>query len=202
LQKIGLFNTIKYMDFITLENKDKSRLVKDVILHPLKINKDASGMLVETLRSDWQGIYGPGREFKMQYYSITPSGMARDENVWHLHPNYQEDRFLLVKGEIITVVADQREGSLTKGLINLFYMNAGYDPYIVLIPKNTLHGFMVVSKESAILLNYPTGLYNPQEEGRVAYEKAQVKMEDGTLFSWNLVRKEFPKFYSSINAQY
>ena len=71
-------------------------------------------------------------------------------------------------------------------------MKAYENPYIILIPKNTLHGFLVVSNKEAVLLNFPTGLYNPDEEGRIPYEKAQVKTEDGNLFSWDLVRKQFP----------
>jgi len=182
------------MDFITLENQKNSKLIEDIILHPLKINKDESGILVETLRSDWQGIYGSGREFKMQYYSVTPSGMARDEDVWHYHPTVQEDRFLVGQGAIIVAVADNREDSETMGILNLFYMQADSDPYILLIPKRTLHGFMVVSKGSAMLLNFPTSLYNPKEEVRVPYADAKAAFPDGEMFSWEKVRQEFPKF--------
>jgi len=185
------------MEFITLKNKDSVKLIKDVLLYPLKINQDESGgILVETLRKDWKDIYGENREFSMQYYSVTDSGIARDEKVWHLHPTYQEDRFLVARGEIVVAVADKRENSPTKDIINLFYMKAYEDPYILLIPKDTLHGFLVVSKEPAILLNFPTGLYNQQEEDRISYETAQVKTEDGFLFSWDLVRKQFPNLSS------
>lgn len=182
------------MDFITLKNKNK--LIQDVIMHPLKINQDASGLLVETLRKDWKEIYGPGREFAMQYYSVTPDGIARDENVWHYH-RMQEDRFLVVSGAIVTVIADNRKESSTNGLLNIFYMEAAANPYILLIPKETLHGFMTVSKPSAILLNYPTALYNPKDEARIPYKEVNVKMENGTLFSWDKVREELPKFISS-----
>jgi dTDP-4-dehydrorhamnose 3,5-epimerase len=185
------------MDFITLENQKNKKIIKDVILYPLKINKDESGILVETLRSDWQGIYGPGREFKMQYYSITPRGMARDEDVWHYHPTVQDDRFSVIRGEIVVAIGDNREDSETKGLLNLLYINAKENPYMVLIPRKTLHGFMVVSREPAILINFPTGLYNPKEEGRIPYEEARIKLPDGTLFSWDLVRKEFPNLSSA-----
>ena len=185
------------MEFITLKNKGSVKLIKDVLLYPLKINQDESGgILVETLRKDWKDIYGQNREFSMQYYSVTDSGIARDEKVWHLHPNYQEDRFIVARGEIVVAVADKRENSPTKDIINLFYMKAYKDPYILLIPKDTLHGFLVVSKEPAMLLNFPTGLYNQQEEGRISYETAQVKTEDGNLFSWDLVRKQFLNFSS------
>lgn len=179
------------IEFINLENKNGAKLIKDVLLYPLKINKDESGILVETLRTDWPGIYGENREFSMQYYSITKSGIARDDNVWHYHPTVQEDRFLVVKGDIVVAVADNRKDSETYGVLNLFHMQSQSSPYILLIPKKTLHGFLVVSKEDGILLNFPTALYNPEEEGRIPYDKAQVKFTDGTFFNWETVRREF-----------
>ncbi|MCL4415607.1 MAG: dTDP-4-dehydrorhamnose 3,5-epimerase family protein [Actinobacteria bacterium] len=184
------------MEFITLANKDNVKLINDVVIHPYKVNKDDSGILVETLRKDWNDVYGNNREFFMQYYSETPSGVARDEDVWHYHPTIQDDRFSVVKGEIVVAIADNREDSSTKGLLNLFYINARENPYLVLIPRKTLHGFMVVSKEPAILINFPTGLYNPQEEERVPYAEAKVKTSDGTIFNWDLVRKEFSNLSS------
>lgn len=185
------------MNFITFKNKDNNRLVKDVILYPLKINKDVSGVLVETLRSDWKGIYGKDREFAMQYYSVTKSGVARDENLWHYHPTIQEDRFLIAQGAIVVAVADNRDNSTTNGLLNLFYMQADKDPYILLIPKKTLHGFLVVSQEPTILLNCPTSLYNLKEEGRIPFNEAQIKFPNDGFFSWKKVREEFPKFIAS-----
>lgn len=178
-------------ELITLQNKDRVKLIKDVILYPLKMNKDESGVLVETLRRDWKEIYGPGREFAMQYYSITPSGLARDENLWHYHPTVQEDRFLVVQGSIVAAVADNREESETKGILNLFLMKFDEDPYILLIPKRTLHGFMVISKESAVLLNFPTALYNIKEEERIKHEDAKIKFQDGSLFNWESIRNHF-----------
>lgn len=177
------------MEFITLKNKNQQKIIKGVIMYPLKVNKDDSGVLVETLKTNWPEIYGPGREFAMQYYSITPSGIARDEDVWHFHPTVQEDRFGLIQGEIVVAIADKRDDSETKEMVNLFKINAQSDPYLILIPKNTLHGFLVTSKEPAILINFPTALYNPKEEGRMSFEQAKVKLGDGKLFSWNLVRE-------------
>ncbi len=184
------------MELITLFNKNNIKLINDVILHPYKVNKDDSGILVETLRKDWTDIYGEDKEFFMQYFSETPSGVARDETLWHYHPTTQDDRFSVVKGEIVVAIADNREDSSSKGLLNLFYINSRENPYIVLIPKRTLHGFMAVSKEPAILINFPTGLYNPQEEGRIPYAEAQVKTSNGVIFNWDLVRKEFPNLSS------
>jgi dTDP-4-dehydrorhamnose 3,5-epimerase len=178
------------MEFITLANKDSVKLVKDVLMYPLKVKRDESGILVETLRTDWKEIYGKNREFAMQYFSVTESGIARDETVWHYHPQ-QEDRFLIAQGEIIAAVADNRQNSKTFGVLNLFHMKADTDPYILLIPKGTLHGFLVVSRTPGVLLNFPTLLYNPSEEQRISYEEAKIKNSEGSLFAWSQVRKEF-----------
>ncbi len=187
------------MDFIALKGKNRNKLIQDIIMYPLKVNKDASGLLVETLRTDWKEIYGPGREFAMQYYSITHSGVARDEDTWHYHL-LQEDRFLVAQGAIVTAVADNRQDSPTNGLLNLFYMEAHTDPYILLIPKKTLHGFMAVSKTPAILLNYPTALYNPKDEVRIPYSEVNIKMSNGSLFYWESVRKNLIEL-STFNAK-
>jgi len=178
------------MEFITLANKDNVNLVKNVLMHPLKVNRDESGILVETLRKDWKDIYGANREFTMQYYSVTKSGVARDERVWHYHPQ-QEDRFLVAQGEIIVAVADNRQGSQTLGLLNLFHIRAEINPYILLIPKGTLHGFLVVSQTPAVLLNFPTLLYDAREEQRLPYGEANIKNSDGSLFAWDQVRSKF-----------
>ncbi len=179
------------MELITLKNKNEHKIIEDVLLYPLKVNLDETGgTLVETLRRDWEGIYGPGRDFQMQYFSVTNPGIARDEKVWHFHLN-QEDRFIVAAGEVITAVADFRKDSQDYGLLNLFHMRSLDDPFIVLIPKGTLHGFMVVSNEPAVLLNFPTALYNPQDELRVPYKEANIKDSQGVLFSWDTIRAQF-----------
>jgi dTDP-4-dehydrorhamnose 3,5-epimerase len=177
---------------ITLANKDSVQLIEGVILHPLRINKDETGgILVETLRADWRDVVSEERPFAMQYYSVTESMVARDENVWHYHPTGQEDRFLVIHGAIVVAVADKRNGSPTNSLLNLFYMHPLDNPYLLLIPKQTLHGFLVVSKEPATLLNFPTRLYNPEEEGRIPHQEAGVKLLSGEIFSWDIVRMHF-----------
>lgn len=178
------------IELINLKNRDQVNLIRGVLMYPLKVNKDETGILVETLRTDWKEIYGKDREFFMQYFSVTQPGVARDEDVWHSHPT-QEDRFIVASGEIITAVADNRNSSPTFGMLNLFNMKAEIDPFILLIPRETLHGFMVVSQLPAVLLNFPTQLYDPSEEKRIDYEKVNVKFPNGAPFSWNEVRKEF-----------
>ncbi len=185
------------MELITLENRNSQKIIKDVVIYPLKVNLDETGgTLVETMRRDWKEIYGLGREFFMQYFSVTPSGFARDEDKWHLH-HKQEDRFLVASGEVVVSIADYRKDSETYGLLNLYHMDPVEDLYIVLVPKGTLHGFLAVGSEPAILLNFPTALYDPEDELRTPYEEAKIKTPDGQNFSWDKVREMFPNLNKS-----
>ncbi len=151
--------------YITASNP--SNLIEEVIVRKLVIHKDDSGILVETLRTDWGEVYADN-PFAMQYMSVTPSGLIRDEDKWHVHKK-QIDRFVCVSGKIVTALFDPREGSKTKGILNLFLMGPEKEEemYMLLIPKDVFHGFAVVSKEQASLLNFPTQLYTGDDEGRV-----------------------------------
>lgn len=167
--------------YIDLTNQNN--LIEGVVLHPLKIHKDASGSLVETLRSDWLDVFNDqDLSFAMQYMSITPRGVIRDQDKWHVH-NFQKDRFICVSGKIVTAIYDPRENSKTRNKLNLFLMGPEKEPemYMVVIPEKTYHGFMVVSKEEGYLLNFPTKVYNPDDEGRIP----------NTQFDWNITKADF-----------
>lgn len=180
-------------NIFNLSKLNKYRLIKDVVIHPLKINQDSRGILVEIMKTDWKDVFNKVKlPFSQTYYSITKSGVARDEDLWHHHPGGQQDRFGVIKGEIVVAVYDWRKKSPTFRMLNLFHIGELADDkgqYIVLIPKRCLHGFVVVSKKEAVLFNYPTALYDPKEEERIPFNK--VKLEDGSVFSWNKIRKGF-----------
>lgn len=180
------------MDFFTLDKKDSFKLIKDVVVHPLKVNRDKRGILVETLKTNWPDLYKPRWPFAQTYYSITYSNIARDEDRWHVHPKKQVDRFVVVQGNVVFALYDLRKESTTFGLLNLFKMgesNGDQGQYALLVPKNVLHCFLVVSKKTAIILNYPNQIYDQKEEGRIPFNK--LKLTDGSFFSWNNIRKEF-----------
>lgn len=179
------------MELLSLKNQKD--LIADVVLYPLKVNRDSRGILVETLKTDWPKVFNSNRSFAQNYYSITSSGVARDEDRWHYHPQ-QEDRFVVAQGDIVVAIYDWRKESSTYGRLNLLKMGESEGDsgqYLLLITKDTLHGFCVISQIPAILLNFPTLLYNPKEEGRISHTEVGAKFPDGQVFSWNLVRKEF-----------
>lgn len=180
------------LDFFDLNKIKSYKLIQDVVIHPLKVNRDPRGYLIETLKTDWNDIYNKDLPFSQNYFSVTKTNVARDENQWHLHPTKQIDRFVVAQGQIVVALFDWRKSSSTYNLLNLFIMgelgnDAGY--YNLLIPKNVLHGFLVVSKNQAMILNYPITLYDKSEEARIPFNK--VKIDNKTSFSWNFVRKYY-----------
>lgn len=171
------------MNYRYLDLNNQKDLIDGVIMRKLTIHKDASGSLVETLRSDWQDVYNlKNLNFAMQYMSITPSSVARDEDKWHVHKN-QKDRFICVAGRIVTAIFDPRKNSPTHGKLNLFVMGPEKEEemYLVVVPEETHHGFMVISENLGYLLNFPTQLYNQDDEGRVPKKE----------LSWQKVREDF-----------
>src|SRR3990167_10117518 len=172
------------MNYQYLDLTNKKGLIEGVILRKLTVHGAPTGSLVETLRSNWQDVFNNNDlNFAMQYMSITPPGIARDEHMWHVH-KFQKDRFICASGKIITAIYDPRKSSKTKGQLNLFTMSPQNENemYMVVIPEETYHGFMVVSKEPGYLLNFPTKLYNPGDEVRIANQ--------GEL-NWQEVRADF-----------
>src|SRR3990167_7567216 len=102
--------------------KNQKNPIEGVIIRKLIMHKDPTGSLVETLRTDWQDVFNStDLNFAMQYMSVTPPGIARDENTWHVH-KHQKDRFICASGRIVTAIYDPRENSKTKGVLNLFVM--------------------------------------------------------------------------------
>lgn len=179
------------INFFTLDKIKSYKLINGVVIHPLKVNRDPRGILVETLQQEWTNVFDSQKlPFSQTYFSITKSGVARDKNRWHYHPTKQIDRFVVVKGDIVIALYDWRKGSKTKDLLNLFKMgesNGDDGQYLLLIPVNVLHCFLVVSKSEGIILNYPTTLYDPKEEGRLPFN--QLKLSNGSYFSWDLCSK-------------
>lgn len=181
------------LNFFALDKLNKYSLIDGVKIHPLKVNRDERGILTEIMKTNWKNIFDEKEfPFAQTYYSITKPGMARDEGFWHHHPGGQQDRFGVIKGEIVVAIFDWRKGSKTFDKLNLFHLGELPDDkgqYIVLIPKDCLHGFVVVSKTPAILFNFPTKLYDPKEEKRISMDR--VKLENGSIFSWDLIRSSF-----------
>ncbi|MCL4382315.1 MAG: dTDP-4-dehydrorhamnose 3,5-epimerase family protein [Patescibacteria group bacterium] len=180
------------INFLSVNNQDG--LIEGIKLFKLKVNRDSRGILMETFKTSWPEVFGPDLPFGQSYCSVTNPGFARDEDRWHYHPTKQTDRFVVVKGSAVFAIYDSRKDSKTRGHLNLFLMgdiNGDKGHYLLVIPRNVLHGFCVVSREPCYLISYISTLYDPNEEGRISFTESGVVFPDGTPFSWKPVREQF-----------
>lgn len=177
---------------VYLDPADRSGLIDGVVVRKLRVNRDPRGILVETMKIDWDDCYDAEQlPFAQTYYSVTEGWVARDEDRWHVHER-QTDRFVIPSGNVAIGMFDPRPDSATHGALNLIRLgeaNGDDGQYLVAIPPRVLHGFMVIGPASALLLNYPTRLYDPTDEGRVPFDEAGARLPDGRPFTWDLLRE-------------
>ena len=183
------------LEFLTYNNQ--KNLISGVVLHKLAVHRDPRGSLVETLREDWVDVFErPNFQFGQSYFSVTNPGFARDEDKWHVHRTKQTDRFVVLSGNAVVALYDWRKESKTYNKLNLFLMgetNGDDNQYLLRIPINVLHAFAAVGEKPCGLLSFPDHLYDPSEEGRIPFSEVNAKLPDGTLFSWDVIRKQFTK---------
>lgn len=135
-------------------------MIDGVTVRDLQVNADERGHLAEVFRQDWE-IYDPVPA--MSYYSLTYPGVIR---AWHRHTRGQVDHFVCPKGRIKVGVYDDREGSPTQGEVDDFVIGE-HNQRVVRIPGDCWHGFKAIGTEPALLLNFPSNLYDyedPDEE--------------------------------------
>jgi dTDP-4-dehydrorhamnose 3,5-epimerase-like enzyme len=175
---------------LVVRDDSASGRIAGVTIRALTVNRDPRGTLTELLRADWSDLFGPEMPFAQVYTSTTGSGVARDEDRWHVH-QHQTDRFYCLAGRIVVAIADARAGSATNGQIMLVELAAESDapaPLVVTIPPGTLHGFVVTSDGPASLLNFPNRLYDPTDEGRLPFTEAGMTFPNGAPFTYQAVR--------------
>ena len=167
-------------------------------IHPVPriFHRDPRGFLIETLRVDDPA--GAGSHFRMSYTSLTRPGQFRDADRWHVH-EVQTDRFVVLLGEMTLALCDRRRDSPTRDRLEVVRMvgspygdrtvpEGGTETpsFLVPIPPGVLHCIGNLSTEPFVLQNFPTELYDPQDEGRVPFAEAPIPPLGGP-FSWDLV---------------
>jgi dTDP-4-dehydrorhamnose 3,5-epimerase len=181
------------LQILTAKDVHKPGIIHDMVVRPLRVNRDARGTLTEGMKTTWDDVYHEQRlPFAQMYFSSTEPGVARDEGLWHYHPGGQQDRFGVIRGDIVVAVFDDRDGSKSRGSLNLFHMGESLGDegqYLLLIPERTYHGYVVVGKHKATMFNFPTRLYDPNEEKRIPMQDSPLA--DGSIFSYETVKKLF-----------
>jgi dTDP-4-dehydrorhamnose 3,5-epimerase len=91
---------------------------------------------------------------------------------FHFHRE-QTDLWVPAVGMFQVALVDLRPESRTFGVKNTLYTGA-LKPWQILIPPGVGHGYKVVGEQHAVLTYVTNRLYNPQDEGRIAYDDAAI----------------------------
>jgi len=92
----------------------------------------------------------------MSYYSLSYPGVIR---AWHRHTRGQIDHFVCPSGRIKIGIYDDRDCSDTRGEADTFVVGE-HNQKVVRVPGDCWHGFKVIGDEQALLVNFPTALYD------------------------------------------
>lgn len=147
-------------------------MIRGTEVRDLRVNADERGHLVEMFRADWE-IYDP--QPRMSYYSMTYPGVVR---AWHRHVRGQVDHFVCPSGRIKVGIYDDREDSSTAGEVETHVIGE-HNQKVVRIPGACWHGFKAIGDSPALLVNFPTQLYEydaPDEE-RLPYDTDEIPFD-------------------------
>lgn len=147
--------------------------IEGVVVKKLPLIPDQRGYLMEMLRSDWPEF----ERFSQAYLTACYNGIIK---AWHYH-KLQTDHFVCVAGMAKVVLYDSRENSPTRGLVNEFHMGQ-LNPILLKIPPLVYHGFTAEGNSTALIINFPTELYNYQQpdEHRLTYNDPSIP------YSWEV----------------
>jgi dTDP-4-dehydrorhamnose 3,5-epimerase len=126
-------------------------MIDGVKIKQLRVIPDQRGRLMELLRRDDE-IF---EQFGQMYMTTVYPGVVK---AWHYH-RVQSDNFAAISGTIQIALYDAREGSPTRGEVNVFHAGV-HNPILIHVPPLVYHGFKNVGLEEAIVVNCTTEPYN------------------------------------------
>lgn len=137
-------------------------MIDGVVLTPLRQIFDERGKVMHMLRED-SPIFS---RFGEIYFSCTHPGVVK---AWHLHKEMTLN-YAVIFGEIKFVLFDDREDSLTRGMVQeLFISPENY--LLVTVPPRIWNGFKSVGTQTAIVANCATLPHHADEiERRPAFD--------------------------------
>jgi dTDP-4-dehydrorhamnose 3,5-epimerase len=136
-------------------------MIKDVKIKKLIQHHDGRGWFCENIRETDE--FFP--KFGQWSDSLMYTGVIK---AWHIH-SVQTDYWRVPVGVIRAVLCDMRLESKTYLQVSEYLMGDGQAPIILKIPPGVAHSCKVL--QGPALLSYITShIYNPDDEGRIAYD--------------------------------
>jgi len=149
-----------------------------VVVRPYDLWPDDRGYFLEVARMGQGLAAGFPAESTQVSSALSYPGTIKAFH-YHLH---QTDLWVPAVGMFQVTLVDLRPESRTFGRKNTLYVGA-LKPWQLLIPPGVGHGYKVIGEQPAILIYVTNRLYNPQDEGRIAYNDPSI------AYDWELQHK-------------
>ena len=161
-----------------IRTSDSAEVIDGVVLRPFDLWPDDRGYFLEVARIGQGLAAGFPAETTQVSAALSYPGIIKAFH-YHLH---QTDLWVPAAGMFQVTLVDLRPDSRTFGEKNTLYAGA-LKPWQFLIPPGVGHGYKVVSEQPAVLVYVTNRLYNPEDEGRIAYNDPSI------AYDWELQHK-------------
>jgi dTDP-4-dehydrorhamnose 3,5-epimerase len=153
-------------------------LIVDVVVNPFPVWPDDRGYFLEVARLG-QGLVA---DFPASTSQVSTAfnypGIIK---AFHFHRR-QTDFWVPAAGLLQVALVDLRRNSRTFGAKNTLYLGA-LRPWQLLIPPGVAHGYKVIGEQPSVLVYITNRNYDPQDEGRIAYNHSSM------AYDWELQHK-------------
>ncbi len=143
--------------------------INGVMIKKLVRNKDERGFFEEIIRVT-DDFFKEG--FGQFAYSHMHQGVIK---AWHVHKT-QIDWWYVAEGTCKVALYDTREDSSTKEILNEFIIGEHGEDIVIKIPAGVAHGIKAIGGP-AKLFYITSGVYNPDEEGRIVYNDPKINYD-------------------------
>lgn len=148
------------------------KLIDGVIIKPLRKIPDDRGTIMKMQEACDKEFKGFGEIYFSTIYPEVVKG-------WHLHKKAILN-YAVIKGMIKLVMYDDREGSITRGMLQEIYL--GDNNYsLVQIPNNVWNGFKCVGVNEAIVADLITVVHEEDEMIRLDPHHNEIIKYDWSL---------------------
>ena len=152
-----------------IRTPDSADRIDGVEIRPYDLWPDDRGYFLEVIRLR-QGL---AADFPVESTQVSAAlSYPGTIKAFHFH-RHQTDLWVPAQGMFQVALVDLRPESRTFGVKNTLYAGA-LKPWQMRIPPGVGHGYKVIGEGAAMLVYVTDRLYNPQDEGRIAYNDASI----------------------------
>lgn len=152
------------------------QLIQGVELEAMARYPDDRGCFAELFRFGEPGV---ARDFDAAHGSRVQVSFTTSYPgvIKAIHYHFEQtDLWAPLSGMLQIILYDLRESSPTHGRLNTLFVGDSR-PWKVRIPPGVGHGYKVLGTESSLLVYAMDRVYNPQDEGRIAFDDPGINYD-------------------------